>query len=1420
MRIERQQEVRGGGECEADEPEGELMSLTNRSADGPKILLALAALLLTASLLPRSALAETQSPQWTVTAVSGPTNFQPAADETQDVAIAAGGGTFTLSYEGQATSAIPYNATPAIVQSALDGLSTIGGAGGNVTVTGGVGDPSGTNPYIVTFEGALAGINVEQLTINGSSLFDTVGDTVSCVAGPEGAFTYQWLRNGQPIVGATSSAYTMVGADAGDAIQCLTTAAVSTGDPASAAVALPSRIIAPVPVAAVPTPPEKIGVGGGAEAGETLTCEVEAGSWGGSPTFTYRWLKNGTPIPGATAESYEVQASDVPSNLQCEAIGTDAGGSVAQISTNRNTSPPLRFLERPPRATAASDLVAITTRTQGGSTGVYDVTVMNTGGASSDGSTITIADTLPSGLSLGAEGASGQDQLGNAPLSCTGLTCTYTGMVMPDDFMTLKIPVVIGPGAGPTVTNLVSVSGGGAVEASVSTPSAVSSTPAGFGIAPGSAATALSSTQAGAHASLTTTLMFNTSDKLNEDGNNYILAGNPRSTIADLPPGFAGDLADTPTCPVSTFTKQTSFHGAQLCPLGTQVGTITLTLGFSGVKEYIVVPVYNLTPNPGEVAKLGFLAAVFNIQGTIMVRPGDYHVRTAFMNIDESAAALDGASLTVWGVPSEHSHDAMRGLICNGETQVSCAYFNSQGEVPGSTGLPVTGSAIPFLTNPTECPGVPLQTTLSSTSWQEPEKVVSASTDIGPLTGCNLLEFAPWLTASPDTTHADTPAGLTADVKVPQEGLTSPEGFSTADIKNTVVTLPAGVVINPGQAAGLVACQEAEAGIGQEGPASCPNGSKVGTDEIETPILKRKLEGNVYVLQSNPPNLKLLVTAYAPIYGIYVKLIGSVHLDEATGQLVTTFANTPELPFSDFKLSFSGGAQAALVTPTGCGTYGTSATFSPWSAPATKGVTAVSAFSITSGPGGSACASPLPFSPSMIAGATTDQAGGFTDFSMLLQRADGQQRISALQFKTPKGLLGMISKVPLCDQADAEAGTCPAASQIGHTVVEAGPGPYPLVVPQPGQPPAPIYLTGGYKGAPYGLSIVVPLVVGPFTLQTQVVRASIAVDPYTAQLTITTDPIPSIVDGIPTDLRAIDAVIDRVGFMFNPTSCAPGSFAGTATSTEGAAAVISSHFQVGSCQSLKFAPNFKVSTSGKTSKADGASLTAKIVYPTGALGSNQASSQSNIASVKVDLPKQLPSRLTTLQKACTAAQFESNPAGCPAASIVGHATAITPVLPVPVTGPAYFVSHGGEAFPSLIVVLQGYGVTVDLVGTTFISKAGITSSTFKTVPDVPVGSFELTLPQGRFSALTANGNLCKATRTVTVRRRVARRVQGRVVHVLRSVTRTVPQPLQMPTGFVAQNGAQFSQTTKIAVTGCPKKATSQNHGKGRTTKKR
>jgi hypothetical protein len=357
-------------------------------------------------------------------------------------------------------------------------------------------------------------------------------------------------------------------------------------------------------------------------------------------------------------------------------------------------------------------------------------------------------------------------------------------------------------------------------------------------------------------------------------------------------------------------------------------------------------------------------------------------------------------------------------------------------------------------------------------------------------------------------------------------------------------------------------------------------------------------------------------------------------------------------------------------------------------------------------------------------------------------------------------LTGSLTGVALCGEPQADLGTCSAASQIGSMTVAAGPGGHPFY--EKGR----IYLTGPYKGAPFGLSIVVPTVAGPFNLGNVVVRAQVAIDVHSTALTVTSDPFPQIVDGVPLRLRLANVTVDRPGFTINPSNCAQQRIVATIAGAQGAVSHASVPFAVSGCAGLPFGPKLSVWTSGRTSRSNGANLDAKLVFPSGA--------QSNVAKVKVNLPKQLPSRLTTLQKACLAATFNVNPAACPTGSLIGVVKAVTPILPVALTGPVYFVSHGGAEFPDLVAVLQGYGVRVDLVGSTFISKAGVTSSTFKSVPDVPVSSFELVLPEGPHSALAANGNLCTGK-------------------------------LAMPTLFTAQDGAQLKQSTPIKVTGCPKR---------------
>jgi hypothetical protein len=1017
--------------------------------------------------------------------------------------------------------------------------------------------------------------------------------------------------------------------------------------------------------------------------------------------------------------------------------------------------------------------VAPTNLPPGGS-GEINVFVYNVGAGT--GRYPTVTDVLPAGVTatsallvVDTEERSGLGGGGGSLGECTvaiGLVSCTAADVPPGSIMDVQIPVTVGsPGmVDEEIVNQATATGGGALgPASEAKHIRVTSDAPGFGFSGfdlwASNPDGTIDTQAGSHPyELTVVYSVNSTGLGNQQED--VSVAQTRDLVVNLPPGLIGNPTAVPRCTRKQFDGELSQEQGgnsetTSCPPSTQIGLDQASISGFGIS----FKVYNLVPPPGVAAQFGFNFSGVPVFLDAGVRTGgptplssDYGISEHVDNVPERQIVFNAT--TIWGVPGEEVHTPQR------EHERSGA---------GLT---------PFLTLPTSCEGPQEYSIETLNTWEGGENTArrsvltnnSLETPVG-FTGCNHLGFAPTVSVTPDTSYGDTPAGMTVDVKAPQHGLATAEGFSTSNIKDTTVALPEGVAINPGQAAGLVACQPDQDGVGTEGPASCPEASKVGTVEIETPLLADNLKGNVYLLPADPPSLDLLVAASGD--GVNIKLIGHVHLDETTGRITTTFEATPAVPFNDLKLAFSGGPQAALTTPPTCGTYETTSDFTPWSTPLVQDAFPVSSFAIERGPGGSSCSDPLPFQPVMTAGSTTDQAGGFTSFSLLLQHGDGQQRIGSLQFKTPEGLLGMISRVPLCQEPQAAQGTCSEASQIGHTVVNAGPGPDPLVVPEPGQPPAPIYLTGAYKGAPYGLSIVVPVHAGPFDLGTIVVRGRIEVDQHTAQLTITTDPLPTIIKGIPADLRAINAVIDRPGFMFNPTSCAPMSFAGTAFSTDGRTAAIATPFQVGSCRALTFKPNFQVSTPAKISRVDGTGIDAKIIYPTGVLGHNQASSQTNIESVKVELPKQLPSRLSTLQKACAAKVFEANPAACPAPSVVGHVMAITPVLPVPLTGPAYFVSHGGEAFPSLILVLQGYGVTVDVVGSTFISKAGITSSTFKQIPDVPITLFELVLPAGPFSALTANKSPCGST-------------------------------LKMPTDFIAQDGAIRDQSTTVTVTGCPK----------------
>jgi hypothetical protein len=943
--------------------------------------------------------------------------------------------------------------------------------------------------------------------------------------------------------------------------------------------------------------------------------------------------------------------------------------------------------------------------------------------------------------------------------------------------------------------------------------------------------------QAGSHPySLTTTFVLN--QPLCE-GELCIAQGDLKDVRAELPPGFVGDPNATPKCSYQTFS--TAFEGGKTgyCPNETAVGVATTYLDSFEANSYIpprfvptTDPVYNLVPPPGVAAEFGFVVAgsVPVLLQTGVRTGGDYGLTTTVPNISQ-AITVQASKVTIWGVPASPAHNPIRGTceqqisgggkpleavgrgLREGEDELEGPVYYpgenhfSQGLPESEGNCPSNAPQIPLLTNPTSC-GTPRTATLGVDSWEEPGKFHSLSASLPPLSGCEKLDFSPTISVKPDGEAGSTPTGLNVGVHVPQEATENPVGDAEADVKNTTVTLPAGMQLSPSAADGLQACSIAQVGFERyeeldhsgtqtaifkpkvynpatekEEATLCPDASKVASVKIKTPLLEDELEGSVFLaapqnfigLPENPFSslFALYLVAEEPERGVLVKVAGKVTPNPETGQLTTTFENTPQLPYSDLKLEFYGTDRAPLATPSYCGTYDSAASLEPWSA--TPAVNPLAEFNITSGPNGSSCTYPgqaLPFAPSLASDTTVTNAGAFTPLDTTLTREDGQQSIQQVTLHYPEGLTGLVSGVALCGEAQANAGTCGPASEIGETIVSVGQGNDPFSVTG-----GKVYLTGPYEGAPFGLSIENPAKAGPFYLEEGrpvVVRAKIEINPLTAALTVTTNTaaqghaIPTILDGIPLQIKHVAVNITRPGFTINPTSCSKAQVTGTVASAEGASAPVSIPFQVGECRSLAFAPKLATTTSGKTSKADGASLSFKFTNP-----STPQGTQANFAKFKVDLPRALPSRLKTLQKACTAKQFETNPSGCPAASVVGHMVVHTPLVPVPLEGPLYFVSHGGEAFPSLEVVLQGYGVTADLVGTTYISPAGITSSTFNAIPDIPFSSAEVTLPEGPYSALAANGNLCT-------------------------------QKLVMPTAFVGQNGAEIHENTDISATGCAK----------------
>jgi hypothetical protein len=1076
----------------------------------------------------------------------------------------------------------------------------------------------------------------------------------------------------------------------------------------------------------------------------------------------------------------------------------------------------------------------------------YQLLVVNAGNTASIGP-ITLTDKLPVGLRPEGTPESGRDSTEvewqcateeTNPESWT-VTCTFADAIPVGGyapFLNVRVSAPA-PSASASLENAVSVMGGGALEAAT----AVEQTTIGavtpqFGVSEFSIENRLASggpsLEAGAHPWQETST-FEVPSAFSPPGspNSYLPIEDLKSVAVDLPTGLIGNPLATPRC-------STTQLRAEDCPVGSEIGTFAVLAGDISFGEFAFTGSQGLFPSQG-----GCCSAVYN-----MIAQRGYPAEFGFTYADQTVVLYANI---VNGPRGYHVRITSAGLPSELETSyVALTLFGEPAAEDGTSGEAA------FLTNPAACsPESTGPARLEARTWNDPTAPVFSESTVYPeLTECGRLSFAPSVAFGPSSAseggveHADAPSAFTFKLSIPQSS-----GFnqaSAAELRRATVSLPEGVVISPPAANnGLVGCpmsgsdginlgstnigkddrdigdpEATELGAGHAGgntspyddgyyhtaPGKCPPASVLGTAEVVSPILEEPLYGHLYLaqpgcggegqsgctevdaadgslfsvfLEVGGENGDDLSGAHSDESGVIVKLLGRVAADPHSGLLSITFSETPQVPFGSLTMMLHGGASAPLAMPQKCSQTVTTSVLTPWSAPATPKATPSSgAFGVVD------CSNSPTFGPGFVAGSTIGTAGAATSFTATLSRHDGEQDFSGASMTLPPGLVGLISHVPRCGEPEAGEGRCSDASRIGSATVAAGAGSAPLAL------AGRVYFTSRYAGAPFGLSIVVPAKAGPFNLGDVVVRAAIHIDPSTGAVTAVANEVPTIRDGVPFRLKSINVSIDRPGFLQNPTNCEGKAVAVTATGEQGAIASASSPFAVNGCNRLPFKPSLTVSTLAKTSKANGASLTVKI---------SQRPGEANIKAVELTIPSILPTRLTTLQKACTEAQFNANPAKCPEGSIIGTGTALTPVLGAPLVGPAYLVSHGGAAFPDVEFVLQGEGVMIVLDGRTDI-KRGITYSRFTTVPDAPVTSFETQLPEGPHSILTTNGNLCAPVATVTAKRRIRRRVHGRVRTVSVNVHKIVSQPLVVPTVITGQNHTRVTQSTKIAVIGCGK----------------
>ena len=840
-----------------------------------------------------------------------------------------------------------------------------------------------------------------------------------------------------------------------------------------------------------------------------------------------------------------------------------------------------------------------------------------------------------------------------------------------------------------------------------------SATPALASEAIDSFTTTSSNSSAGGHPD------FSTSFTLHDPG----APESARNVIFNAPEGLFGNPYAITHCTSSDFALDR-------CPSNSQAGLATIydDSGLLGT-----APIFDVDPLGEQTALFAFIVPTLNIPINIPVAVrtgGDYGLRFTVQDISQSTP-LAGADLTFWGFPAQSSHDTQRfpkgapgePSNCPGIPDASCVGAGVSASIP----------VHPLTDNPTTCAG-PLVTSLTVQTYQDPNHSTTEQASYPATTDCDLEVFNPVLYASPTVSETDAPSGLNIDLSAPQF-----LGFaaSPSEIKSATVTMPLGFTINPDAADGQTACTDTQANFGSEGPASCPDSSKIGTFEIGTKALPQSLTGAVYIGEPQPGNqYRLFLVASG--FGINAKLVGSFKPDPVTGQLTAEFSNLPQAPFDDFQLHLFSSDRGLMATPTGCTIYTTRAHFFPWNSTlADQESTQV--FGLDSGPHGANCPGQTrPFNPRLVAGTSNPAANAHSSFTLRLDRDDGDQFLGKLNFTMPTGLTANLHGVTYCPEAliaraaqstgrsEQSLPSCPDSSQIGTSNVAAGPGSHPF------HAIGRIYLSGPFQGAPLSLVAVTPALAGPYDYGNVVVRVALHIDPLDAHVIADSETVPSIIGGIPLRLRSIQVNIDKPNFMINPTNCDPSYVASEGIGDQGTPASFSSYFQTVNCATLPFKPNMSIRLlGGRRNVARGKNPSLRFDLTT-------RPGDANIKALTVTLPNAFEIDQGHLGNICTEKELINT--HCAGRQAIGQATTTTPLLEQPLTGPVYAVSGSG-GLPRLAFLLNGQVNLVPRAETKTV-PGGRLQTTVPVVPDAPIGHFTFTVFGGKHGYLANTRSLC------------------------------------------------------------------------------